>query len=71
MLFDDDDDDDERPDENSDFRSHCKMIVLRPLFFIFESHSSQSDFLAFGKISILTMMAAQQKKKLFHPVLQV
>ena len=64
-------DDDEQPDENSYFRSHCKMIVLRLLFFIFESHSSQSYFLAFGKIPIITMMAAQQKKKLFHAVLRV
>ena len=67
MLF----DDDERADENSDIISHCKMIVLRLLFFIFESHSSQSYLLAFGKIPILVMMAAQQKKKHFHPVLQV
>ena len=31
---DDDDDDDEGPDENGDFRSHCKMILL---LFILES----------------------------------
>ena len=41
MLFDDDDDDDddddERPDENGDFLSRCKMILLCSLLFIFES----------------------------------
>ena len=45
MLF----DDDERADENSDIRSHCKMIVLRLLFFIFESHSSQVLLTCFRK----------------------
>ena len=38
--YDDDDDeqpDDEQPDENGNFRSHCKMTLLCLLLFILES----------------------------------